>query len=303
MTLTVEAAIAVARSVAGELGLSCAPVVLADRSNLVLRLDPAGPEAARLPARTDPHPLVARVAMATSAVRVGVAWLRREVEVARFLDARGAHVTRPSRAIEAGPFERDGLVVSFWELEDTRGSVDATVAGLRLASAHRALRALPREHVPEWGGWREAREVLERAMTSTLVTEAERTTLRAAWDRGERVVEASARRTASFQPVHGDAHLGNVIPSARGPLWTDWEDAFVGPVEWDLACLRSRLALFGEDREAIEAATAAYHGEHDRGLVDELALVRNLQVIPWLAVFAERDPSLLPRMRARIAKL
>jgi hypothetical protein len=31
--------------------------------------------------------------------------------------------------------------------------------------------------------------------------------------------------------------------------------------------------------------------------------VRNVQVIPWLAVFAERHPELLPRMRARIAAL
>jgi Ser/Thr protein kinase RdoA (MazF antagonist) len=32
------------------------------------------------------------------------------------------------------------------------------------------------------------------------------------------------------QAVHGDAHLGNVINTARGPLWNDWGDAFLGPV-------------------------------------------------------------------------
>jgi thiamine kinase-like enzyme len=37
------------------------------------------------------------------------------------------------------------------------------------------------------------------------------------------------------QPLHGDAHLGNVIAGAQGVLWTDWEDAFSGPVEWDVA--------------------------------------------------------------------
>jgi thiamine kinase-like enzyme len=106
-----------------------------------------------------------------------------------------------------------------------------------------------------------------------------------------------------MQPVHGDAHLGNVLATARGAVWTDWEDAFVGPIEWDLASLRSRLVLFGEEREAIEAACEGYDHEHDPALVDDLALCRNLQVIPWLAVFAERDPSLVPRMKARIAKL
>ena len=34
-----------------------------------------------------------------------------------------------------------------------------------------------------------------------------------------------------LRPVHGDTHLRNVINTARGPLWGDWEDAFRGPLE------------------------------------------------------------------------
>ena len=94
-----------------------------------------------------------------------------------------------------------------------------------------------------------------------------------------------------------------MLATERGVPWTDWEDAYVGPIELDLAALRSRAELFGEDREAIDAMTSAYGVELDRDLVKDLGLVRNLQVIPWLAVFAERDPSLLVRMRARIEHL
>lgn len=93
-----------------------------------------------------------------------------------------------------------------------------------------------------------------------------------------------------------------MLGTARGVLWTDWEDAFLGPVEFDIACLRSRAELFGEEVEVIDAMSAAY-GEYDVELVRDLGLVRNVQVIPWLVVFAERDPDLLPRMRARLAKL
>jgi aminoglycoside phosphotransferase (APT) family kinase protein len=31
--------------------------------------------------------------------------------------------------------------------------------------------------------------------------------------------------------VHGDSHPGNVLWTAGGPLWSDWEDAHLGPLE------------------------------------------------------------------------
>jgi thiamine kinase-like enzyme len=122
-------------------------------------------------------------------------------------------------------------------------------------------------------------------------------------DAAERIVSSARARSASFQAVHGDAHIGNVLATDRGAVWTDWEDAFVGPIEFDLACLRSKADLFGEEREAIEAMFDAYDRPYDVELVRELGLVRNLQVIVWLAVFAERHPDLAPRMRARIERL
>lgn len=273
-------ALDVAREVARELGLADeAPVVVADRSNLVLRMGP----------------IIARVAMATSMVRVDMAWLKREVEISRFLMARDVGVTRPI----AGPFERDGFVLSFWEAENVHGSPSPAAAGRELHRAHEALRGY-RGNLPFWGGFEEAKQVLPRAMTH--MTPAERKIVSRALDRAERIVEGSKARSASFQAVHGDAHIKNVLATSRGVLWTDWEDAFLGPVEFDLACLESRAVLFGEEVEPIEAMLRAY-GDYDRDFVRDLGLVRNVQVIPWTAIFSERDPELVPRMRARISKL
>src|SRR5690606_2578743 len=151
MSLSTASAVAAAQSLAREHGLETEPVVLADRSNLVLHLAP--------------HPLVARVAMATSVVRVGMEWLHREVELSRFLHARGAFVTRPNERVDPGPVERDGMIISLWELEDVRGACDPSLVGSRLAHAHRLLAELPEGVVPEWAGWTEARVVLERALT------------------------------------------------------------------------------------------------------------------------------------------
>jgi thiamine kinase-like enzyme len=285
----VERALNEVRALAAELGFEGeAPSVIADRSNLVVRLGES---------------IVARVAMATSLVRVGTAWLRREVDVARFLSRCGASVTHPSRRIEAGPFERGGFIMSFWDAETiVADRPDPRAAGEELRALHRALASYDGD-LPIWGGFEEAREVLARVRASSTIPLRDLHRLLSAWERAERIVEGARARSASFQPVHGDAHIGNVLATARGAVWTDWEDAFIGPVEFDLACLRSKAELFDEEREAIDAMTDAYGRDLDPELVRDLGLVRNVQVIPWLAVFAERSPELLPRMQRRIAKL
>ncbi len=290
MTLSVDDAIDATRGLGTELGITASPLVLADKSNLVLRLDP--------------HPIVARVAMATSLARVGMAWLRREVDVSRFLVERGVPVTKPAALVDPGPFERGGFVISFWELETILAErAGPSAAGASLAEAHRALAGYVGDPLPEWGAFEEARSVLARAKGNRSFAPSELARIEAAWDRAERIVESARRRSASFQVVHGDAHIANVLATSRGAVWTDWEDAFVGPVEYDIACLRSKADLFGEERDAIDAMTAAYGDAYDRDLARDLTLVRNVQVIVWLAVFAERQPELLPRMRARIERL
>ncbi|MBS2015426.1 MAG: aminoglycoside phosphotransferase family protein [Deltaproteobacteria bacterium] len=268
------------------------PRAIADRSNLVLRLDP--------------EPLVARVAMATSMVRIGMAWLRREVEISRWLAERRTLVTRPTTRVAAGPFERAGMVISFWDLEDVVAErAEPEAAGAALGDLHGALADYDRSALPEWGAWEEVRLVMDHARRSPLFDASDRTRLERSFEKASRIVEGAKARSASFQAVHGDAHIANVLATPRGAVWTDWEDAFVGPREYDVACLRSKADLFGEEREAIDRMTAAYAArcEYDRGLAEDLGYVRNVQVVPWLAVFAERHPDLVPRMRARFAKL
>ena len=189
------------RKLALSLGVECDPVLVADASNLVLRLAP--------------HPIVARVAMATSMVRAGVAWLEREVLIARFLDQRGGAVTRPSRRLDPGPFERGGLVVSFWELEtELPHGPDPRRAARELGKLHRELRELS-QPVPEWGAFQEMRAVHERMHASPSFTPAERRRVEAAWGRAEEVVASSRARSARFQIVHGDAHIRNVMQTER----------------------------------------------------------------------------------------
>ena len=59
------------------------------------------------------------------------------------------------------------------------------------------------------------------------------------------------------QPLHGDAHKKNVLKTRNGLVWTDFEDACSGPIEWDLACF-VRTSL-----EPREAALASYGARLD----------------------------------------
>ena len=51
-----------------------------------------------------------------------------------------------------------------------------------------------------------------------------------------------------IQPLHGDAHLNNVLNGPDGPLWNDWEDTCLGPLGWDAACLIARAATAASAR-------------------------------------------------------
>lgn len=82
------------------------------------------------------------------------------------------------------------------------------------------------------------------------------------------------------RPLHGDAHLSNVLWSPEGPLWSDLENACRGPVEYDLACLRYR------GLPEAETAIAAY-GEHRD--VDAVMPLLALQLAAWTQLVAERS--------------
>jgi hypothetical protein len=81
------------------------PVVLRDLSNLLVHLRPA--------------PVVARVATTTAAARGGgLEWLEREVELARYLVARGAPVVAPAVELPPGPHLHEGWAITFWHHVD-----------------------------------------------------------------------------------------------------------------------------------------------------------------------------------------
>lgn len=87
------------------------------------------------------------------------------------------------------------------------------------------------------------------------------------------------------RPLHGDAHTGNVLMAPNGPLWTDFEDVCVGPVEWDLASMT-----------ITDEALAAYPGTIDRARLSDCRDLRRLQILASLLVGDYDEPSLYTRL-------
>jgi hypothetical protein len=265
-------ALRAAVAVAERHGLRCdEPVVLHDASNLLVHLRPA--------------PVVARVSAVTSTVRPGDAWLAREVAVASHLARAGAPVVAPSAEMPAGPHRHDGVALSFWTyVHDAGAPLDAREAGRRLRLCHDALTSFAGD-LPSMAVLDEAQAILERLAAAGSLDEADAALLRSA---GRTVGERIDRLALPMQPIHGDAHLHNVITGPDGPLWNDWEDAFLGPRAWDLGCLHASAWAFGRDPGPVASAQDGYADHADA--LDAFVEARRFQGTVWSVVMALEQP-------------
>lgn len=249
------------------------PHVLRDLTNVVVHLAPS--------------PVVARVPVTFGRLR-GRRWIETELALVTALGEHGLPVAAPTRDVPPGPHESDGFLVTLWEFveNDPAGPVDAAAAGASLRRIHDAAAALPTAGLEHYGRVDELRALL----SSLQLEPAHRSVLEHGLAASTEVVESI---DAPLQPVHGDAHLANVLRTRAGPVWTDFENACLGPRELDLAALTIRGSSEGSE------AVAAY-GAHDAALVRRLLPVHALFLAAWTCALAERAPQVRPFAVERI---
>jgi Phosphotransferase enzyme family len=225
--------------------------------------------------RLEPGPMAARLTGATEGFRDSAANLRREARLAAALAAVGAPVLAPL----GGPYEAGGRTVTLWPWLELNGEAgDAEQAGRALCTCHDALADLDPAGL----------ELEPLAM----LTEARRLALGAlpqvapALDRALATLAAAPQRI-----VHGDSHPGNVLWTADAPLWSDWEDAHLAPLEWDLGCLVAAARMRGNDFGWAEAALAAHGGAFDAALLEACVDARVAQGAAYLAATGRGDVS------------
>ncbi|HEX4725779.1 MAG TPA: aminoglycoside phosphotransferase family protein [Pseudonocardiaceae bacterium] len=264
-------AVQAATELATQLGVrSDAPTVLSNGSNVILHLTPA--------------PVVARVATLTALVRPAVAAnLANDLALADYLADQGAPVVAPSRELPPGPHHADGYTITFWTYvpHEPRHTWQPAEVGPLLADLHTAMRGFPGElqDTPPI----EVAEVLSalrRVDAFGPLTETDTANLLADATAVTNDIMNTDHETV---PLHGDAHPGNLLCTPDGPVWTDFEDAWRGPLGWDLACLALTSRLDGR------AALVGYPHAHEE-LAPFLA-GRRLQTLVWSLVFCWRFPT------------
>jgi hypothetical protein len=234
-----------ATSTARRLGLAFAQTeVIGEGMNVLVHLRPA--------------PVVARVTRLAHLVRKPDAL----VGAIALATALGTSAVAPTDLVDPGPHVASGRYITFWTYR--RGEeASPSVAG-------QALRALHESAAPFSGPLRNYDPRPEALRIADLV----------GGEAGKILRDAAARLTAPPLPqqaIHGDAHFGNVLD---GGVWQDFDDACLGPREWDLACMIHRWSVFGLFENEMRDALAAY-GPHDRDAVDALQPLVVLGLASW----------------------
>lgn len=237
--------------------------ILQNSSTLVLRLTES---------------LVVRVVQDRDGPRQGTEWFARENAIAQHLTQHGAPTIPLHPDLPPGPYEHLGYPLNFWEFV-TRidAEPDPAEIGRTLRQCHEIMSRFP-EPLPKLAILTESIAILdERQLFAKPTQQMLRDHLTHSID----VLSAYPH-----QPLHGDAHIGNLMNTTRGLLWTDWEDTFAGPVEWDVASIIWNAKLLDEDHVTVKAILDAY------GPVDDEAL--NQSLIGRAAVMTAWYPILYP---------
>ncbi|KNB50749.1 aminoglycoside phosphotransferase family protein [Streptomyces caatingaensis] len=297
-----ERAVALATRAGRRLGLRAGePRVLHDVFSVLVHLAP-DPVVVRVPtvALTPPAELAAKQ--------------RRELAVAGWLADTGVPVVGPSPLVPREPAEVDGVSMTFWEyvdetdplrdlpqddpqaLEDRFTEQTGWTARLHAALAdYPGAAGLPllAPLVPAIG---QALTALRRDPQSLTPADL---------DRAER--EYAALETlladlparfphARLQPLHGDAPAYNLLRTATGHRFADFEDVTLGPVEWDLAFTGPRAV------EAYERAGGTRVDRDLLALMEGAGLLRGVSALVAVPEVPELGPMLAPlidRWRAR----
>ena len=240
--------------------------------------------------------LVVRVVQDLGGPRQTTEWFKRENALAEHLTRKSAPVIPLHAALPPGPHEHLGYGMNFWKFvtridtEPEPGEIGRT-----LARCHDLMRDFD-VPLPKLAILSEALEILEsRELFPNHTQQMLMERLKQSLDLLD---------TCPHQPLHGDAHPGNLMNTTDGLLWTDWEDTFSGPVEWDLASLIWNAKILDEDEATVLAILKGYHSvskEIDPAILHQCLVARAAVMTAWYPIlYPNPDNSRTEKLRRRI---
>lgn len=104
--------------------------------------------------------------------------------------------------------------------------------------------------------------------------------------------------------LHGDAHLGNMIPGSDGPVLCDFDSCCVGPPEWDLTPMAVSAVRFGRPAEHYADLASGYGVDVTSWEgYDVLRGIRDLKLVQGVFPAPGRGPGVPAEFRRRMASL
>lgn len=260
--------------------------ILQEASTLVLRLS---------------EDLVGRVILDEDGPRTGSDFFDRETKVAEFLAIQGAPVVGVHDLLPPGPYEVNGFVMNFWKfVHACDDDADPQEVGSSLAQCHHVLQ--------EYTGDLEPLAILHESLK--LIPKLREENL---LPNHTDLLEASLLRTIEqlssypMQAIHGDAHWGNVLKTQDGPIWMDWEDVFLGPIEWDLASIVWNHKFLDQEEEKVHQLLDAYTAEgatYNESILDLCYEARAAVVCVWYPfLYPNPSPERIEKLKARLVYL
>jgi len=251
---------------------------------------------------------VVRLPMAGAVVRIaGSVPARRRVPAvlvaARWFAEHDVPAVRLLPGLEQ-PLEVEGQLVTVWQDAFDGCDVDPTPGDL--AGILRGIHALPSPPPDSMAGWSVMSKIRHRIAEADAIDPADLEFLSSLTDRAERELADLDGREHLLDRgvVHGDAHVGNLIPTRAGAVICDFDSTGIGPQEWDLVPAAVGALRFAHGLEAHRELAEAY------GLdvtcwsgFPVLRTVRELQLVTSVLPVLGANPALRPQWEHRLATL
>ncbi len=226
--------------------------------------------------------LVARVVTDIDEPRQGLDWFERETAVAAHLTRYHAPIIPLHPDLPAKAHQHEGYAMNFWQfVTATDAEPNPREIGSTLFQCHEILRHFP-EPLPSLAILHETLAILETSEEKSYFDAATVELLKRHLQRSIDVLSP-----LPAQALHGDAHMGNLMMTTQGMLWTDWEDAFSGPVEWDLASIIWNAKLLENDHALVNGILESYQdagGRYDELVLDQCLIARAAVMSAWYPI-------------------
>lgn len=220
------------------------------------------------------------------------------VTMARWLAEHEVPAVRLVKEIPQ-PLYIDSLAVTTWHLLP---DVGPPVTPEDLGHLLRRLHAIT-ESPPGLPQWDQVASVRARLAAATTLTDDEHAFLEEQINEVEEQLQG-VEPILPAGPLHGDAHTGNLIPSANGPVLCDFDSAATGPREWDLTPIAVGHLRLTPPPDAYPRFAATYGTDVlDWAGFPVLRRLRELQLVTSVLPVLETNPDRQPEWRHRFDTL